>query len=799
TSREPLRDTSEYVWTLAGLSLPPRERVGAPSVKASEAGKLLLQRAAATDPEFRLTEAVAPAVAEICWRLDGMPLAIEFAESLVASQSVEEIAAGLDGRFHLLDTYTEANVDPRHRTLGAVLEWSHELLTPAEALLFRRACVFPSFTLAAAEEVCALDEAEKDDVLEHLGGLVNKSLVVVQTGSSPRRYRQLEIVREWAARKLTEAGEARTLRRRHLLWCLAQTEHDAGAPPLSLPELDAEHDNFLAALNWASETAESEPAVRLATNLSTFWRLHGHAREGVRWLEWAVSAGDETPPPLHATAVRQLGLLRAMVGDTAEAVSLLGHGSELFAEAAGGDTDMGAGESMHMVTAPRQSLTQIQDDIDRCRPLDDRNQLSHLLSLVGQGHYFVGQLDDAHRSFAECLQIGRDCSDGKATRAALLGLAGIALARGDYAKAEARVEEARPLADHAGDIDDIAVALGMLGDLARARGDWGQSRQLLDRSVALARADGGPSGVGRALHLRAQLTEWEDGQLDYQAQSMLEEALSLSRLGRPLGFLEARCLLGLGSAAEIEGDLGAADRLYREAGKCAGAGGDVQARADADDRRGGLARAEGRTDQALTLVHRGLELHDRIGEVAAVAASLEAVAGLAAEGGSAEAAARLFGAVQTLRDARGYARSKRQRVRHAADLATARWRLTPQAFMAVWAKGASLSVDEAVSVARRGRGPRRRPPAGWESLTPSELDVALLLGEELSNPEVGRRLVMGTRTVEYHLGNVYRKLGIHSRGALKAALAAGGPIGHRGSGPSQIRTPPVRARTSPIK
>jgi predicted ATPase/DNA-binding CsgD family transcriptional regulator len=691
TSRERLLDRAEHVWPLGGLSLPARDRVGAPSVNASEAGKLFLQRATEIDPEFRFSNAVAPAIAEICWRLDGMPLAIELAASLLASHTVEEIRAGLDGRFDLLDTATEAKVDPRHRTLGAVLQWSHELLTPAEAVLFRRVSVFPSFTLPAAEEVCALDEAEKAGVLDGLHGLVTKSLVVVETGSTPRRYRQLDIVRHWAARKLTEAGEATALHRRYLLWCLAQG-----------------------------------------------------------------------------------GLVRAVVGDTAEAVSPLGHGSEPFAEAADAEADVRVGESMlHMFTASRQSPNQIPD-IDRSQALGDPKELAHLLGLRGQAHYFAGQFVEAHRNFAECVQVGRGCSDGEALRVGLFGLARTALARGDYAEAEAWVEEVGPLAEDAGDLHDISIALGILGNLACGRGDWHRSRQLLDQSVEMARAHGGPLAVGRALCLRAQLTEWEDGQLDHQAESMLEEALSLSRAGGALEFLEARCLLGLGSAAAGEGDLDSADRLFREARKCAEAAGDVQASARADHRLGDLARGAGKTDEALTLVHRGLEVHHRIGEVPAVAAAVEAVAGLAAEGGSAKAAARLFGAVQTLRDTRGYARSKGQRVRHATDVATARRRLTSEAFTSAWAEGASLSVDEAVSFARRGRGRRSRPLVGWESLTPSELDVALRVGDELSNSEVGRRLVMNTRTVAYHLSNVYRKLGIHSRNALKAALAARG-------------------------
>jgi DNA-binding CsgD family transcriptional regulator len=309
----------------------------------------------------------------------------------------------------------------------------------------------------------------------------------------------------------------------------------------------------------------------------------------------------------------------------------------------------------------------------------------------------------------------------------------------------------------------------LLGDTARARGDWGRARELLAESSRLTSVEGTPVSMARAVYFSARLEEAEGGKA---AGKMYAKALSLGRMADAPGFHEARCLLGTGTTAQADtDDDGTATGRLLEALELAQAIGDTWSSAEALDRLSLLARLKGRGDEADTLARRGLELHHQIGDVAGIASSLESLAGLAVDGERWELAARLFATAQTVLDNVGYARPRPDQARQKCDLDHVRAAMG-KGFSAAWDEGASLSADEAVTYAMRGRGARGRPAKGWDSLTPAERQVVTLVGEGLTNPEVGRRLFVSPRTVGHHLAHVYQKLGIHSRGALIKELAA---------------------------
>ncbi|MCA1692686.1 MAG: tetratricopeptide repeat protein, partial [Actinobacteria bacterium] len=638
TSREPLGIGGEQRWSVRPLSLPAPAEVDAASVQASEAGELFLQRATATSPGFQLTEAVAPTVAEICARLDGMPLAIELAAARLASLSAADVLERLDDRFRLLTTGSRA-VMPRHQTLAATLEWSHDLLSPAEAALLRRVSVFAGWTPEAAQEVCAGGEVEPDEVVDLLGALAAKSLVIVETPDDRVRYSLLETVRAWARTKLEEAAEDAEVARRHASWCLTLAEQaEAGIsgrePQLWLDRLDAEYDNLRAALEWARGTEDCELGVRLVTALATFWRTRGHLGEGLGWLEWAVTVSEECPPLLRAEVLRGTGLFRGMNGDMTSALPLLEESSALFGAAGDHDASVCACHSMfHMFRNPRQSLAGLGEDIDRCRRTGDTNKLAHFLWALGQAHFLLGELAEARRHFEECVELGRGEPDGEALRSGLFGLGRVAVILGEHDVAEAAFEEARAQAEGMADADHAATGLVLLADLSRARGDWGRARQLLDESMGLTNADGTPVDEARALYFSGRLAEAEAEATsgDNGAGDLYARALALARGADGLAFHEARCLLGLGWAADANGDRSAAAGHILEALATAQAVGDTVASAQAYDRLSRLARLDGRLDEADTLARRGLELHHGIGDLAGLAASLESVAGLAAD------------------------------------------------------------------------------------------------------------------------------------------------------------------------
>ena len=281
TSREPLGLPGEVVWTVPGLELPPTN----PPPRAArllryDAVLLLRERAGQRRPDMPVDESRAQVAAQICWRLDGNPLAIELAAARVAHLPLEEIMRRLEDRFRLLRSPTRAGI-PRHRTLQAAVDWSYQHLEDSERTLFRRLSVFRgSFGLDAVSATCGVGP----DSLDEVARLVDKSLVVALGTSRTPRYRLLETLRDYARGRLREAGEEDEVRARHAAWFLTLAEGDVPKlyGPLAAPTLErfeVEHDNFRAALDWA---LGKDPAVatRLGSTLGQFWILRGYLSEG---------------------------------------------------------------------------------------------------------------------------------------------------------------------------------------------------------------------------------------------------------------------------------------------------------------------------------------------------------------------------------------------------------------------------------------------------------------------------------------------------------------------------------------
>jgi predicted ATPase len=290
TSREPLGVAGEVSWPVPPLSLPDPETRLAEDISRCGSVRLFVARVGAVAPDFSITEENAPEVARLCERLDGMPLAIELAASRTKMLSPRQILARLDDRFRLVSGGPRTAA-PRHRTLRATMDWSHDLLEHSEKILFRRLSVFSGgWTLEAAETVCAGEGAERDDVLDLLARLVDKSLVVARESGGEARYRMLETIRQYGWEKLEASGEESEVRRRHADFHLTLAEE--AEPAMVGPEqhvwverLEREHDNIRAALGCLGEEREAERGLRLSAALLRFWWFRGHLAEGRERLE----------------------------------------------------------------------------------------------------------------------------------------------------------------------------------------------------------------------------------------------------------------------------------------------------------------------------------------------------------------------------------------------------------------------------------------------------------------------------------------------------------------------------------
>ncbi len=326
TSRTPLGVAGESEWRVPSLSLPAPEPTREPveALGQSDAVRLFIERARKARPNFAVNNDNAPAVAEICHALDGVPLAIELAAARVRMLSVDQIAAALTDRFHLL-TRGARTALPRHQTLHASVDWSHELLSDDERTLFRRLCVFAGgFTLDAVEEVCSGDGLERVAILDLLSSLVDKSLVVAEEHGPAVRYRLLETIRQYAAERLLAAGEQKSVRDRHRDAYVALAER--AAPLLAgsrewLEVIDAEANNVDAALDWAVQT-DAERALRLSVAVSDWWRLRGLYGPAERGFERALAAGDPAASLLRAQALCAHGYLLLLGGKYEAAIEI---------------------------------------------------------------------------------------------------------------------------------------------------------------------------------------------------------------------------------------------------------------------------------------------------------------------------------------------------------------------------------------------------------------------------------------------------------------------------------------------
>jgi predicted ATPase len=333
TSREALAVQGEATFAVPPLTTPDPRRVGsAAAVNASEAVELFVRRALDASPTFALTETNAEVVASLCRRLDGLPLAIELAAARTRALPVEEIARRMDNRLQLLAGGIRTAL-PRHQTLRATLDWSHDLLTEPERVLFRRMAVFAgSAPLDAIESVWADGGTEPADLLAQL---VSKSLVAADQG----RYRMLETVREYAREALIASGEAEAVRGRHrdyFLHLAEEADPELRGPHQGtwLARLEVEHDNLSAALEWSLADGDGEKLLRLASSLWRFWNVAGFWREGQEWLERALSFGPIAASPARAYAAFGAGVLAWYRHDYSRAEELLEE-SRRLAEAAG--------------------------------------------------------------------------------------------------------------------------------------------------------------------------------------------------------------------------------------------------------------------------------------------------------------------------------------------------------------------------------------------------------------------------------------------------------------------------------
>ena len=755
TSREPLGVAGEAAFAVPSLSL------------TDEAVQLFTDRVRLIQPDFDVSEANSVAVYEICRRLDGMPLAIELAAARTRTLSLIEIVDSLHDRFLLLTGGARTAIR-RQQTLRASVDWSHELLTESERVLFRRLAVFMGgFDLQAARVVTVDASLQSHQVLDQLTLLVDKSLVeVITTARGRTRYRLLETIRQYGQEKLTESGEAQAVRTRHRDYYLTGAlTLDPAVPQDSrwrIRQAESEMDNLRAAFAWSRDSGDIDSALKLTSALWPIWVSRGQLREGRSWFGAALAHDRASCPGVDAAVWVRAVADNAMIEDQmAERNPLSEAQQALLLAREIGDPALimraltacaGAAAFDAVVAEPYAD-----EAIDLGRASGDAWQLSQALTWRGQVSYYSGDPIAAHSVAQEGRQLAERIGDRFVYRACGWALGWARCVSADLPGAVAQWQEVAREADELSDTVfsfsahfHLAYVAVYQGDIAGARpavdavavggaelgGFYDSMSSLVAGVVALAADDMAAADV-----IHRDVWARTDNSLELLKVSVWQRAVIALRLGE------------LDQAQRWADEAVATTRGWHHANA-------LVTRARVAIAQHTLAIAEQDLHAALTVAvefQALLGLPDLLECLAAV--NLDRPAD----------AARLLGAADAVRGRTGEVRFRCHDAAYQSTVDEVRNALGDNGFDSGWAEGAGMSTEGVISYAQRGRGRRRRPASGWAALTPAELQVAQLACEGLSSKDIAAQLFISPRTVHAHVTHIYTKLGISSRVQLMHA------------------------------
>ena len=771
TSRQPLGVEGETVWPVPPLDL-------------ADAVRLFADRASLVDPGFEVGPDIDD-VRALCSRLDRIPLAVELAAAWVRALSPAQILVGVEGSLRLLAGGVRRTV-PRHQTLLASMEWSHNLLTEDEKVFFRRLAVFSgAFTLAAAASVCGdlatpaglmgSGVAADPDALRLMGRLLDRSLVAARHSRGEIRYRLLDTIRQYADDRLQAAGEDEMLRDRHLDYFLALVEDAVPRLERNQDEwrqaLDSHHDNINAALRrgLSAPADQANRGRRLAAAMARQWFIRGQSAEGLDFLNRAIALDAADRSALQCRLLAGTAMLGMISGRTDLVADASERGLDMVGEV---DDPEARARCLTMAAYPRFFV-----DFERCQVLAAEGRAAGEAAGDPFARDWAAVLEgyslQTRNRFDEATALARlafERSWPRRDRFCAAFARGIeifiALTTGNVREAAAIGEEvvqiAAPLRDYfvvGTNTSNAAQAIGMAGDIGRARA---MMAKVIQSMTAAAEADVVgymvPYGL---LHL------W-DGDLEGAVAWFTQGVRRMTDQRRD--WTAARCLPGLVAALR---------RLGRtsEAGEYAAKAVAVETAFGAPYELSGVLAEQAwlmhdvDPARARALHLDVLALRKAHGLRTCYVDSLDALARLAADAGSHAEATRLLAVSEVSRAAMGYPRPPVDLADHQTLIASLKGTVGRAAFGALWQEGAGRSLDDWVAALTRGRGSRGRPAVGWESLTGMELDVARLLREGLSNPEIAARLHVSRGTVKAHLAHIYAKLGVANRTEL-AALAS---------------------------
>jgi len=573
TSREPLGTAGETIWTLPPLSSPDLEGAITPeSIARYEATDLFMERASAAQPTFSINQQNAQAVAQVCARLDGIPLAIELAAARLRALSVEDVAARLDDRFRLL--VGNRTSEPRQQTLQSLIDWSYDLLPEKERKLMRRLSVFAGgWSLTAAEEVCSGGGIEETEVLDLLAQLVDKSLVGTELHKGTIRYRFLETIRQYAANRLTKAGEVDEYTEKHTQYYLRLAQESYGKcwgrdQGIWLDRLESEHDNLRKAMErLLVEDPTGEALLLMAGSLWRYWEVRGYINMGRYWINLALKENPDASTYVRANGLRGAGILARQQGDYVEAKAHHEESLALFGQLGSAYNLQIArqldalGEIEQYYGNYEQAVVLHQESLALQEVIGDKEGVAASLAHLGVIARERGRYDEAEELLQQSLKLNRELGDRLRISVDLNNLGFVATRQCHYERALAyhheAVQQYRDLNNKLG----ISESLLNMGDVAKNRGDFRPSLDFYNESLSLKMELGDRRGIART-KVRLATTALLQGDYRRAAEMADQSVVAFKELGIRRGIVAALRIRAL--VAVYEGDFEMAGNLAHE-------------------------------------------------------------------------------------------------------------------------------------------------------------------------------------------------------------------------------------------
>jgi len=624
TSREALNCKGEKTYRIPPLTMPdPNSNYTPEQLAQYESVRLFIERALMVNPEFRVNNENSHALAEICSRLDGIPLAIELAAARTNALPVVKIYERLDDRFSLL-TGGKRTALPRQQTLRALIDWSYDLLSGEEKLLWCRLSVFSGgWTLEAAEEICSDDKINKSVILDLLSQLTEKSVIIYD--ESKERYRILESIKQYGIEKLSDGYEVYL---RHLNFFLELSEKAAlqlrsEKARFWLDTIDADHSNFISAIDWSVSNEIADKGAIIAAALGNFWNTAGHYSTGIRLNENILQSTRAIDKSSKVKVLTWLCVFKYHQGDYEQ---VRRYSEECLAISKTISDKKGIAESLHNLG----KVADIKGDYEQAKKyheeslafkneIGDKNGMADSLQSLGNLSVDQGDYEKAQKYFEESFAIKKEMGDKKGMASNMNSLGCLSSFQGDYEQAKKYHEESLAYNKDIGSKMGVAISMGNLGMIAFNQGEYEQAKKYYEESLAIRKELGNRKGMADYMHNLGGIVYTQG---DYeQAKKYFEDSLAVRKeIGDRIGMADS--LNNLGGVMYTQGDYEQAKNYFEESLATRKEIGDKRGMADSLNNLGSVARHSGDHEQAKKYHEESLAIKNEIGDKPGVANTL---------------------------------------------------------------------------------------------------------------------------------------------------------------------------------